>query len=40
MVETKGVVHFSLPVSDLEVSRKFYPDRNVIEISEWEGRSS
>jgi catechol 2,3-dioxygenase-like lactoylglutathione lyase family enzyme len=26
MIEPKGVVHFSIPVSDLEVSRKFYTE--------------
>jgi glyoxylase I family protein len=26
VIEPKGVVHFSIPVSDLEVSRKFYTE--------------
>jgi catechol 2,3-dioxygenase-like lactoylglutathione lyase family enzyme len=26
MIEPKGVVHFSIPVSDLEVSRRFYTE--------------
>lgn len=26
MIEPRGVVHFSIPVSDLEVSRKFYTE--------------
>ena len=27
MIETKGIVHFTIPVSD--------PDRNVIEVIDW-----
>ena len=34
MIKTKGVVHFSLPVTDIEKSTKFYTEILGMEISE------